>query len=298
MTDSAASLPASLAEANGVTVVPMWVTVGGHQFRDSEISMAEVVARLGEGLSTSGPAPGELVDAASRADQGDGVVILTISRRMSSSYEAARLAAGLLEDQGAGGRRVAVVDTGTAAGAEGLVVLAASRVARAGLPLDAVVAVAEGAARRARLLATLPSLEHLARGGRVPGVAALGVRWLGLQPVFEFRQGKVKALRPARGQRLARQRIVAIWAANLERQRLRGAVLHVSALHALDPEVAEELLSEVRRYTEPATAFVGSFGPVMVAHTGPGLAGLAWWWEDRRLEEPSDAGAASGGDAG
>ena len=92
------------------------------------------------------PAPGELVDAASRADQGDGVVILTISRHMSSSYEAARLAAGLLEEQGTGREKVAVVDTGTAAGAEGLVVLAASRAARSGLPVAGVVAAAEGAA--------------------------------------------------------------------------------------------------------------------------------------------------------
>jgi len=273
-----------------VTVVPMWVTIGGEQSRDTDLDMAEVLARLGEGLSTSGPAPGELVDAASRADQGDGVVILTISRRMSSSYEAARLAAGLLEEQGAGRERVAVVDTGTAAGAEGLVVLAASRAARSGLPVDDVVAAAEGAARRARLLATLPSLEHLARGGRVPGIAAMGARWLGLQPVFEFRQGKVRPLRPARGRRLACQRIVALWAADLDQQLLRGSMLHVSALHALEPEIAEELMRQVRAYVQPATAFVGSFSPVMVAHTGPGLAGLAWWWEDKSPQEPDGSG--------
>jgi fatty acid-binding protein DegV len=145
-----------------------------------------------------------------------------------------------------------------------------------------VVAAAEGAAVRARLVATLPSLEHLARGGRVPGIAALGARWLGLQPVFEFRQGKVRPLRPARGRRLACQRIVAIWAAD-ERQRPQGSLLHVAALHALEPDVADEMLRQVASHVEPATAFVGSFSPVMVAHTGPGLAGLAWWWED----EPS-----------
>ncbi len=29
----------------------------------------------------------------------------------------------------------------------------------------------------------------------------------------------------------------------------------------------------------PVTAFIGEFDAVMVAHTGPGLTGLAWWWE-------------------
>ncbi len=275
VTDSASSLPVDLADASGVIVVPMWVVIGGQQFRDGELSLAEVLERVGEGLSTSGPAPGELAQAAAAADRGDGVVILTLSQNMSGVYQSARLAMDLLE-----GKKVAVVDTGTAAGAEGLVVLAAARAAREGLALDSVVEAAP-AGNRVRLLATLPSLDFLARGGRVPGAAAWGARWLGLNPVFEFREGKVKPLRPARGSRLARQRIVDIWARDIAREHQRGAALHVAALHALEPAVAEELVAEVRRRYEPTTAFVGSFSPVMVAHTGPGLVGLAWWWEEQ-----------------
>jgi fatty acid-binding protein DegV len=87
-------------------------------------------------------------------------------------------------------------------------------------------------------------------------------------------------LRPARGSRLARRRIVDIWAREVAQEQQRGARLHVAALHALEPGVAEELLAEVRRRYEPTTAFVGAFSPVMVAHTGPGLVGLAWWWDE------------------
>jgi fatty acid-binding protein DegV len=53
----------------------------------------------------------------------------------------------------------------------------------------------------------------------------------------------------------------------------------VAGLHTLLPEPAEELLSAVAAEVEPADAFIAPFTPVMVAHTGPGLAGLAWWWE-------------------
>jgi DegV family protein with EDD domain len=252
----------------------MWVTVGGQQFRDGELSMEEITGRLAEGVSTSGPAPGELARAAEAADQGEGTVLLTVSRKMSAVYESARVASKLLD-----GRPVAVLDTGTAAGAQGLVVLAAARAARAGLSMDAVVAAAGEAIVGARLVATLPSLDHLAQGGRVPGAASWGARWLGLHPLFEFRAGKVRPLRPARGRDGACQRMIALWAAGLESERRRGARLHVAALHAQDPEVAEELLRQVCSRTEPASSFVGSFTPVMVVHTGPSLAGLAWWWE-------------------
>ena len=63
------------------------------------------------------------------------------------------------------------------------------------------------------------------------------------------------------------------------RPRDRAARLHVAALHALAPEEAARLLEAVRAEAQPATAFVGEFDAVMVAHTGPGLTGLAWWWE-------------------
>ena len=66
----------------------------------------------------------------------DGVVVLTIAASMSSTHQAAMLAAKDL------GEQVRVIDTTTAAGAEGLVVLEAARAARAGGDLDAVEAAA------------------------------------------------------------------------------------------------------------------------------------------------------------
>jgi DegV family protein with EDD domain len=246
----------------------MWLTIGMDQYRDGDLSLAQVVARLGEGLSTSGPAPGELAKVIDQADNGDGAVVLTVSRKMSSSHGSALLAASLTE-KGAG--RTAVVDTGTAAGAQGLVVLAA------------VVAAAKKAAEATRLVATLPRLDNLARSGRVPGAAAWGARWLGLHPMFEFRASVVRPLRPARGHQQALERIVQLWARSAAVHSQRGDVLHVAAMHSLEPSAADQLLDQVRRQIGPnrlVTAFSSAFSPVMVAHTGPGLVGLAWTWED------------------
>jgi len=274
VTDSAASLPVAVAVAHAIAVVPMGLTLGGSSVHDGDLELAEVVARLGEGMSTSGPSPGEFAEAVAGADTGDGVVVLTLSEKMSGTNGSAQLAAKLEED-----RTVRVVDTGTAAGAEGLVVLAAAARAATGATIDDVVLAAEGAARQVRLVATLPTLDHLARGGRVPGAAAWAGHRLDLNPLFEFKGGHVRPLRPVRGQRAAQERIVSLFAHRLH----PGAHLHVAALHAGDPDGAEHVLDLVRAHVEPASAFVGSFSPVMVAHTGPGLVGLAWWWEERSV---------------
>ena len=269
VTDSAAAIPPSIARDHEIEIVPMWLTIDGTSVREGEIGLDELL-RYSD-VKTSGPSPGEyetVIEERLRRAR-DGVVVLTIAAEMSSTYEAAVLGA-----QAAGGR-VRVIDTKTAAGAQALVVLAAAEVSERGGSLDSVVDAALTAIPQMRLVATLPSLEHLVRSGRVPNIAGWAGRRLGLSPLFEFRDGRARPLRPARGAGAAYDRILTRW----RRERVPDARLHVAALHANARLDAERLLERVQHDVEPATAFVADFGTVMVAHTGPGLVGLAWRWE-------------------
>jgi len=63
------------------------------------------------------------------------------------------------------------------------------------------------------------------------------------------------------------------------RTRRAGARLHVAAMHVLAEEDALALLNRVKAEVEPVTELVTRFGAIMVAHTGPVLSGLSWWWE-------------------
>lgn len=278
VTDGAASLPDELVRSHGVTVVPLEVSIGGRDASNGErVPLEEVVHHLRNGVRTSSPPPGRFAAAIERSRQGgDGVLVLTVARSMSSTYQAATLAA---RRAGASGGPVEVLDTRTAAGGQGLVVLAAAKAAQQGLPLAEVAAAARAAAERVRLIATLDNLDQLVAGGRLPkAVGRLGTL-LGVQPLFEFSRGAIHPRVPALSRKGARRRILARW----RRSRPKvPAALHVAALHALAPDEAESLLNAVREElgSEPATAFIGEFDAAMVAHTGPGLTGLAWWWEE------------------
>lgn len=265
VTDSAAALPSELAERLGVLVVPLWLHVGPDSFRDGEMPLAELVERADEPFRTAAPSPGEIADAM-RAGGADGpVAVLTVASTMSSTHDAAVLAARLADVD------VTVVDTQTAAGAQGLVVLAAARAAARGADLDEVLGVAASAIERVRLVATVPDLTRLARSGRLPETARrIGAR-VGAQPLFELRRGRIRPMRPAFSRRGALDRIVDRCVADGT-----SGDLHVAILHALDDDDAALLRQRVDELG-PASCFVGPFSPVMVAHTGAGLAGLAWW---------------------
>jgi DegV family protein with EDD domain len=268
VTDSASALPADLARRHGITVVSMSLAVGGVPEPEGQRPLAELVDI--PDVTTSAPPPGEFEAAIKdRLRTHDGVVVLTIAGSMSASFQAATVAAAAV------GGPVRVIDTGVAGGAEALAALAAAETATGGGDLDAVDARGRAVSEGARLTATLPSLDHLVRSGRVPGVAGWAGRQLGINPIFEFRSGTVHRMRAALSRESALDRIVArVW-----RTQADGTRLHVAAQHALAPDAADYLLAAVRERTEPATAFIAEFGPVMVVHTGPGVAGLAWWWE-------------------
>ncbi len=273
VTDSAASLPMELVEQHRIVVVPMALVIDGEIRPDTSVPMPELLEQLPSGrVSTSGPAPGAFAAAIDEARRmADDVVVLTLSAEMSSTYSAAEMAAGL--EPGS----VRVIDTRTAAGGEGLVALAAARRGLDGADIDEVEETVRTVIERVHLVATLDDLEHLVRSGRVPNLARRAANALNAKPLFEFHDGAAHGLAPAHGERAARRHIVERCLA--DRPAEGAGRLHLAVLEAEAPDRARLLLDEVLAEVPDADWFIGSFGPVMVVHVGPGITGLAWWWE-------------------
>lgn len=273
VTDSAVSVFPDLASTSDIDIVPMQLDFDGETVPEGEVSRQRVLDTMrGNGagrIRTSAPSPGAFLEAIKRSDAGDGVIVLTVSRKMSSSHESAVLASRMY------GARVEVVDTGTAAGAEALVVLAAAQAARSGKELPEVLHQALEARDRVRLVAAVGDLRALGRSGRLPSPIASMASSVGVRPVFEFKKGSIRLLRPVRSPLAARDLLLSTWRSSLR----GGDRLHVAAMHADDPAFANQLLQTVTQEHPAETAFVCRFGPVMLAHTGTDVVGLAWWWE-------------------
>jgi DegV family protein with EDD domain len=268
VTDTTAALDRDVAASRDITLVPIRVNVGDQSYLDGEVSLPELIERAGEGLRTSGPPPGAFIDAV--ADAPDGVVVVTVASNLSSTFTSAGVALGNA------GPEARLVDSGTAAGAQALVALHAAAVAATGAGIDEVERAARHAAGRVRLFGALETLEFLVRGGRVNDFIGTLADTLGVRPVFELREGVIRRHRPAFSRAAAMGRLLDAW----RESEIPGARPHCIALHALAQDHAEELLARVCAEREPATALVSEFGAGMVAHTGPGLIGLSWWWEE------------------
>ena len=93
--------------------------------------------------------------------------------------------------------------------------------------------------------------------------------------MFELHGGKVRGLRPARGDGdLARVERLC-----LADRPSAGARLHAVVMHADAIPRADALCQRLHALTADLDATVSPFGAAMVAHAGPGVLGLAWWWD-------------------
>jgi DegV family protein with EDD domain len=269
VTDSTSALPEEVRAAWNIAVVPLVITVDGRTVNDGELDTAEILAAKTH--SSSGPSPGAFVQAIAGQDQGDGVVVVTVTSTLSITNQSAVLAA-----KSAAGP-VTVVDSRTAAGGQALVAVAAARAAQSGAALDEVVSRAEDVAKRITLVGALANLDQLIRSGRVPGLAGRAGNLLGLRPMFDIQDGAIGRLRPALSDEAAHQRILNLW--RRTRPSDPEAQLHLVSLHAEVPERAEELLDAVIAEVRPADAFISQFGQAMMINSGTGVRGLAWYWD-------------------
>jgi DegV family protein with EDD domain len=273
--DSTTSLPAALTGGLPLLIAPLEVHHAGRVYADGvdlpPARFYELLAQPGPPPTTSSPQPGAFLKCFTEAAAaGAGAVVcLTLSADLSATHTAACVAQ---EEARASlpGLPITVVDTRSAATAEGLIALAAARLAATGADADAVLAEVARRMADTRLFGYLESLEHLRRGGRVPRVAAWMGRLLDIKPILSLEGGRIGMVERPRSTRRAMERLVA-----LTENRLAGQPGRLAVMHAAAPDRASQLAALLTARLAPSELFITEFTPVIGAHTGPGLVGVA-----------------------
>jgi DegV family protein with EDD domain len=152
----------------------------------------------------------------------------------------------------------------------------AARAADGGASLEAVRSKGELVLARVRLWATLERLDYLRRSGRVPAVAAFATNALDLHPVFRFVDGSPTPVTAPRGVRRAAERVLRAWMESTPDDASRA---HVIIFHAARDQDAEDMRRRVLDRDPNTEVSVVHIKAAMAAHVGPGILGLAWWWE-------------------
>lgn len=268
ITDSTAHLPEGFADRYAIREVPLHVLVDGScpvtEFGPEPLAEALSQRRV---VTTSRPAPAEFAAMFRAAlDAGaSGVVSVHLSRELSGTWESAVLASQQVDAQ-----RIRVVDSRTTAMGLGFAALRAAEAAGRGESGAEVEAAAMTAARHSETLFAVETLEYLHRGGRIGKAAALLGTALAVKPVLHMSDGEIRPLEKVRTMQRAMTRLVDRIAVIGDEEDIELAVHHLAA-----PERAGELATRIEeRLPHARGCVVSELGPVIGAHTGPGVLGV------------------------
>lgn len=247
------------------------LTIDGTVYRDGiDLTADEFYARMDDDFvhTTASPSPGDWLEVMQSAvdDDTDGLLIVTLPRRFSSTYDTARAAADLID------LPTAVVDSKTVAAAQGLYVRRLAEEAQSGASLDELVERAEQRRGRYHLEFVIDGLRRLGRTGRMPSALARFGDAIDIKPMLTLGpDAEIKTVGAARGIRRGIDRVQRrVLKAFAEDVPGRAVVSH--ALMEDDALVLAERLAQRRPKLEVEVAF---FTPVMAASTGP-VIGVGW----------------------
>ena len=203
ITDSAPDMPGNLH--NQVTVLPMTISFGDEQFEDGvTLSADEFYMKLIESDTlpkTSQVSPFAFTSAYETAlTHSDAVIVITLSSKLSGTYQSACIAAEDYESEHAGSQgKIYIIDSENVTVGEQILIEYALKLINDGLSATAIADELNSAKKRIRLVALLDTLEYLKKGGRISSSAAFLGNVLKIKPVIAIDNGEVAILGKARG---------------------------------------------------------------------------------------------------
>lgn len=282
--DSCCDLPAGLVAELGLPMVHFPYALDGVDRLDDlgvTLPHAAFYAKMREGAEASTaqiPITAYAAEFRAAAEAGLPAVLLAFLSQLSGSFEAAHTAREqvLAETPGAD---VTIVDSRSASIAEGLLVLEASRRVADGAGKEELLAWVSGVLPRLNAWFTIEDLEHLRRGGRISNVAAAAGGMLDIKPVLRIdAEGRLVVAKSVRGRGKSLKALADVVTERIDAD---GGAPTLVLGHADSAEDAERLLALISERTQVGEVVRANIGPVIGAHTGPGMVAVAFFGSER-----------------
>ncbi|MBM3145457.1 MAG: DegV family EDD domain-containing protein [Chloroflexi bacterium] len=279
VTDSVASLPQELCRRENIHVVPLTLVLPDKTYQDGvDIDTREFYRWLRErelSPKTSAPSPGEYLTLFKQlAKKHKVALVLTPAKELTQVWDSARLA----REQAPKTLEIHVIDTRTAGPAQGFAVLSAARAKSAGLSPEEILKAIQTAQANVGLIGVLDTLKFLVEGGRVQDAHRWVKSALHVYPMITLTGGLIRLAGLSRSKKKAVNR-TRRW---LEDHLPPGAAA-LAYFHTDAHEEIQALSNQLETVLQPTESFITELTPVLGAHAGPGIVGVAWWMNPEKM---------------
>lgn len=266
-----------------VGIVPMRVEIGGQEYLygpDGTISVQRFydLQKAGNYASTSQITPTQYFQSFEPAlKAGNDVLYLCFSSGMSGTFQSAQVCVEELREEYPD-RNIVCLDTLCASVGEGFLVCEAARRQAEGYTLEELSRWVTLHRLEVCHWFTVDVFDHLRRGGRVPAGTAVFGTALQIKPLLHVNQdGELAVVEKPRG----RKQAIKAQLAKMEQSWLPEMGKTVVVGHGACPDGARVFQDAVQDRFPEATVLTADIGPIIGAHTGPGMLALTYWGNAR-----------------
>jgi DegV family protein with EDD domain len=276
LVDSASDIDIQEAQTKGVELIPLPIRFGNDEYLDgvnlSHRQFFEKLIESDELPQTSMANAERFTEEFTRLTaDGSQVLAITISSKLSGTYENAKRAAKNFK-----GKVFAVDSLNASIGERVLCEYAIELVKQNKLSAEQIVAELENKRGKIQVMAVLDTLKYLKKGGRISSVQAIAGEMFSIKPVISIVNGEVKLVGKAMGSRkgnnLLNQLIEKCGGVNFE---LPFAV----AYSGLSDDYLQKYLNDSKSIWAGNTKFIPSYmiGSAIGTHVGPNAIAVAFF---------------------
>ena len=271
--DSTADITEDVKER--LTVVPLTLRFGDEEYIEGvTIQKKEFYQKLIESdvlPKTSQAVPADFSDIFEKiAAAGESAVVITLSSKLSGTWQSAMIAAREYEDS------VYVVDSRNVAIGTAILAKLALRLVDEGMGAREIAERLEKEREKICLIAMLDTLEYLKKGGRISAAAAFAGGVLSIKPVVCIRDGEIVILGKARGSKQGNNLLVS------EIRKTGGIDFTKPILlgyTGLDDTLLQKYIEDSKALWEEGISSLETtmIGSVIGTHAGPGAVAVAFF---------------------
>lgn len=271
--DSTADITEDVKER--LTVVPLTLRFGDEEYIEGvTIQKKEFYQKLIESdvlPKTSRAVPADFSDIFEKiAAAGESAVVITLSSKLSGTWQSAMIAAREYEDS------VYVVDSRNVAIGTAILAKLALHLVDEGMGAREIAERLEKEREKICLIAMLDTLEYLKKGGRISAAAAFAGGVLSIKPVVCIRDGEIVILGKARGSKQGNNLLVS------EIRKTGGIDFTKPILlgyTGLDDTLLQKYIEDSKALWEEGISSLETtmIGSVIGTHAGPGAVAVAFF---------------------
>lgn len=277
MTDTVSGISSELAKEHNIRVVPAAnIVFDGHFYPDGVgISTAEAYQLLEKDpdkFSASTLTPADFLNYFREASkETENIAYICFSSALSGTSKIVSLAAELWQEESPQ-TNIRVIDSKTAAGAQGLLAIAAAKAAKMGMNLDQVVGVVEKLRRKTGGIMMLDTLRYVYRTGRMSKTAARIASFFSIKPINRLTdEGTLEFVDRVRKRQDGYRKLI-----NLTKKEAGTDALHFMVSHASAPEMGERISELLKQNFNCLSLTITEYSPIMGYAAGPGCIFVAF----------------------